>query len=107
MDDKRFRSLLKMAGADAIILRPNNDESFTVTMSGPGSVRDETLMLEAKQTDEQVVFSKLDFEGQVFTAPEPGDRITDVDGEQFSIEQVRKMHGMGRVLYGWKARIRG
>ena len=107
MDDKRFRTLLQMAGGEVTILRPSTDLSFTVTMSSPGSVRDETLMLEAKQTDEQVVFSKLDFEDQSFTSPEPGDRITDVDGEQFSIEQVRKLYGMSRVLYGWKLRIRG
>ena len=107
MDANRFRTLLQMAGGDVTILRPSTSQSFSVTMSSPTTVRDETLFLEAKQNDEQGVFSQLDFNGQLFTEPKCGDRITDVDGSQYSIEQIKKLHGMGRDLYGSKCRIRG
>jgi len=107
MDANDFLRILKKAGGDVTILRPTTGESFTVTMSSPMTVTDETLFLEAKQNDEQAVFSRLDFDGQLFNTPQPGDRITDVDGSQSAIEQVKKMWGLNRELYGWKLRIRG
>lgn len=107
MDTGTFRAILVKAGALVTILRPSTDESFSAIMSGPGTIRDETLMAEAKQNDEIGVFSVLDFEGQAFTTPFPGDRITDADGSIFSIEQVKKAYGLQRELYGWKCRIRG
>jgi len=107
MDSATFKRLIDMAGGTVNILRPDGGANFDVAMSSPKGVRDETLALEAKQNDEEVVFSFLDFEGEAFFKPRIGDRITDVDGDQYSIEQVKKMHGMARELYGWKCRIRG
>lgn len=107
MDAEKFRTLLQMAGGSVTIFRPGTGDGFTVTMGCPGTVRDETLFLESKQNDEQAVFSRLDFDGKPFSIPQPGDRISDVDGDDFSIEQVKKMYGLRREIYGWKCRIRG
>jgi len=107
MDAGTFKSILVKAGAMVTILRPSTSESFSVIMAGPGTIKDETLMAEARQNDEMGVFSVLDFEGQLFTEPFIGDRITDADGTTFSIEQIKKAYGLQRALYGWKCRIRG
>jgi hypothetical protein len=107
MNVNTFYGIIQNAGSQVTITRPSTTEVITAYMGSPGTVRDEALLLDAGQSDEQVVFCTLDFTSPSFVEPQRGDRIVDADGDELSVQQTRKMWGQGRVLYGWKCRIRG
>lgn len=107
MDISTFYGIVKNAGTQVSISRPSTGESFITYMGSPGTVRDEALLMDADQSDEQVVMCKLDFTSPTFSEPMRGDRIVDADGSEISVQQTRKMWGQARQLYGWKCRVRG
>jgi len=107
MNINSFHGIIKKAGTTVSITRPSTAEVLNVTMGSPGTVRDEALLMDAEQSDEQVVFCAVDFSSPTFEVPQKGDRIVDADGTTSSIQQVRKMWGTDRTLFGWRVRIRG
>ena len=107
MNINTFHGIIKNAGTLVTVTRPSTAETFQAYMGSPGTVRDEALLMDADQSDEQVVFCQLDFTSPTFAEPQRGDRIVDTDGDEISVQQVRKMWGQSRVLYGWKVRVRG
>ncbi|RLE19697.1 MAG: hypothetical protein DRJ65_19835 [Acidobacteria bacterium] len=101
-----FYRLIQMAGAQFDILRPETSDTFKVYMAAPGSLRTEALMQDARQGDLESMFCRLNFDGQVFTAPRRGDRLS-LSGEEYSIQQIQPRFGPGHELFGWRVRLRG
>lgn len=107
MNISQFYNLLKLTAVKVDIIRPQTGDTMKVYMGGPGGVRDDAIAEGASQYDQDVVFCRLDFDGQPIAEPKEGDRITDNSGDEFAIQRVKKMIGMNRELYGYRCRIRG
>ena len=101
-----FYRVIQMAAAQFDILRPSTSETFKVYVAAPGSLRTEALMQDALQGDLESMLCRLDFDGQLFTVPQRGDRLS-LSGEEYSIQQVQPRFGPSHELFGWKVRLRG
>ncbi len=106
MQIQSFYNLIQRAGAEFDILRPSTSETFKVYAASPGSLRTEALIQDAHQGDMETMFCRLDFDGQAFTAPQRGDRISR-SGEEYSVQQVLPRFGINHELWGWRVRLRG
>lgn len=106
-----FYDMVSTAGAKVTITRPATSASGTVYMAGTGTTREYSLTGDETQEGEDSVMSVLDFANTGLTAPQKGDRITDIDDSVFAVSYVKKMfgvsEGVGRTLLGWRLRIIG
>jgi len=101
-----FYTLLQVTAGQFDILRPGTVGTFPVYVAAPGSIRTEALMQDSMQGDLESMLCRLDFDGQIFTAPQRGDRLS-LSTEEYSVQQVQPRFGPGHELWGWKVRLRG